>query len=108
MLAPDERYYRWDDLRKLIAELFSKVEDELVRSYRPYGKEHDDDAPFVDYLYHVLNCLNDYAVQHSQDLGEQLDEWENEKEETHLDDVLSDVISWQFPCLHEVGGVLFV
>ena len=108
MLTPDERYYKWDDFRKLITELVSKVEDELAYSYCPYGKKKDNDAPFAQFLFDFLDLLNDYAIQHSQVLWEQFCKWEDEKEEAHLDDVLSDVLSWQFPSLHDVGGVLFV
>ena len=108
MLTPDDRYYKWEEFKELIEKLFSKVEDELCFTYAHYGKEKDKDTPFVENLFFDAFRLVKFAEQHSQDLGEQLDEWENEKEETHLDDVLSDVISWQFPCLHKVGGVLFV
>ena len=108
MLTPEERYYKWEEFKELIEKLLAKVEDELVCTYDPYGKERDKDTPFVEHLYHKIILLHFYAERHLGKLGDQFNEWEYEKEETHLDEVLSDVLSWQFPCLYKVGGVLFV
>ena len=108
MLSPDERFYRWEEFRERIQKLFSDVEDSLAFTYKPYGKKEDKDAPFVKKLFAVLEQLNDFALQHSETLNQQFSDWENEQDENHLDDVLSDVLSWEFPCLHEFGGVLYV
>ena len=105
MLTPDDRYYKWEEFKELIEKLFSKVEDELCFTYAHYGKEKDKDTPFVENLFFDAFRLVKFAEQHSIVLSKQLDEWEDE---THLDEALSDALSWQFPCLHEVGGVLFV
>ena len=108
MLTPEERYYKWEEFKELIEKLFSKVEDELCFTFAPYGKEKDKYVPYVRYLFDKLNILNDYAGQHLIILWNQFVDWQYEEEETHLDEALSDAISWQFPCLYKVGGVLFV
>ena len=108
MLNPDERFYRWDEFRERIQKLASDVEDSLDFTYKPYGKQEDEDAPFVQKLFFALEKLNDFAAQHSEALNQQFCDWEDEQNEEHLDEVLSDVLSWEFPCLHEFGGVDYV